>query len=407
MKTTGIIAEYNPFHNGHKYHLEKAREITGCDYLIVIMSGDYTQRGTPAIYSKYIRAKSALLSGADLVLEMPVFGSIASAPDFARCGVNSLAETGVCDYLFFGSESGDLETLRQQADMFEKESEEMSDKIRSGLKNGLTWPQARAQAYTDALAEHENVSVSSLPNDILGVEYIRALNCIDSSMVPVTLKRNDPGYHSSEKSGTFASATAARKAILEHDLDFVYEVLPKEFFECLSDEPCPPVTFNDFHLLLNERILNASAEHLSSVSGMPNDLARKLYKNKLNFSSPESLVAARKDRNYTYTRVNRCLLNLILDIKNEHTEQFKAFHSVPWLRILGFRKEAGPLLSALKKQSSAPIITKMANAESILSLESYELFKKQVRSAELYRMVSQYKSGQTLRNEYTRSVIIL
>ena len=143
MKTTGIIAEYNPFHNGHKYHLEKAKEMTGSDYVVVIMSGDYTQRGTPAIYTKYMRARTALLAGADLVLEMPVYGSVSSAPDFAACGVNSLHASGICDFLFFGSESGDISELKAQAASLENESEEISAAIRATGKGSCLWNSLR------------------------------------------------------------------------------------------------------------------------------------------------------------------------------------------------------------------------------------------------------------------------
>ena len=228
MNVTGIIAEYNPFHNGHKYHLEQARELTSCDYIVVVMSGDYTQRGTPAIYSKYMRAKTALMAGADLVLEMPVFGSVSSAPDFAECGVNTLAATGLCDSLFFGSESGDIARLKKQAHVLAEESDEVSKKIKAGLKSGLSWPDARASAYGDS------ETIASLPNDILGIEYIRAIEKLSIPITPVTLKRNDPGYHSEKKEGQFASATAARKAILENDLDFLLGILPDEHFSALA-----------------------------------------------------------------------------------------------------------------------------------------------------------------------------
>lgn len=401
MKTTGIIAEYNPFHNGHKYHLEQARLTTNCDYVVVVMSGDYTQRGTPAIYSKYMRAKSALLSGADLVLEMPVYGSVASAPDFAESGVNLLHATGICDCLFFGSESGDIESLRKQAAMFSEESAEISQTIKAGLKSGLTWPDARAKAFG------ELNSVASLPNDILGIEYIRALNKIHSSITPVTLKRNDPGYHSEEKDGVFASATAARKAILNNDLDFLQEILPDEHFESLAEFSCPPVTFDDCSLLLCEKILTMSLEHLLNISGMPDDLARKLYKNRLNFTNANQLIAERKDRNYTFTRVNRSLLNLMLGITKEDSLLFKEHNSAPWLRILGFRKEASPLLTELKRKASAPIITKTANADDILSDNQLDLFKKHLVSAELYRLLSQLNSGRPQKNEFTNSIIIV
>ncbi len=401
MKVTGVIAEYNPFHNGHKYHLEQAREMTGADYVVVVMSGDYTQRGTPAIYSKYMRAKTALLAGADLVLEMPVYGSVASAPDFAECGVMTLDATGVCDSLFFGSESGNIEDLEAQALAFSDESEEISSKIKDGLKRGFSWPEARANAYAE-LGE-----VASTPNDILGLEYIRAIHKYQLDMEPVTLKRNDPGYHSEEKSGQFASATAARKAILNHDMDFLHEVLPPEFFQCLADGSNPPVTFDDYSLLINEKLLGITLEDCMNSSGMPEDLARKLYKNKMEFLTADELVAARKDRNYTYTRVNRCLLNLTLGITKQDTEQFKQFASAPWIRILGFRRDASPLLSEMKKNATVPIITKTANAPEILPDTYLPLFRKHLRASELYRLVAQLKCSQVLKNEFTHSVIIV
>lgn len=226
-------------------------------------------------------------------------------------------------------------------------------------------------------------------------------------MEPATVRRTDPGYHSEEISGSFASATAARKAIMEQNFNLLSEILPSEFFECLREECCPPVTFDDFSLLLGEKLLNASLEELFSIAGMPDDLARKLYKNKLDFLPAEELVASRKDRQYTYTRINRCLLNLMLNITTADAAAFKSFNSVPWLRILGFRKDAGPLLSALKKNASVPVITKTANAASLLSEPAMELFSKHLRSAELYRLASQLKTGRSIKNEFTRSVIIV
>ena len=407
MKTAGIIAEYNPFHNGHKYHIEKTKELTGCDYVVVIMSGDYTQRGTPAIYSKYTRAKAALLAGADLVLEMPVFGSVASAPDFAECGVHGLFATGLCDYLVFGSEAGSLDELQAQAFSLENETKEISEQIRLGLKNGLSWPAARARAYEHASQDELPSPVASLPNDILGIEYLRTIRKLDASIVPVTIKRTDPGYHSETQSGKFASATAARKAILENNLDFLTETMPVAFFQALEQEPCPPVTFHDCSLLLGEKLLCTTQNDLTKISGMPTDLANKLYKHRLDFEFADALIAARKDKNFTYTRINRCLLNLILGITKNETSQFKQLSSVPWLRILGFRKDAGPLLSELKKKANVPVITKIAAAESVLSEPASALFTKHLQSAEIYRLLMQMKSGKKAKNEFQRSVILV
>ena len=146
MKTAAVIAEYNPFHNGHSRHLKEARALTGADFVMAVMSGDFVQRGAPAVFHKYMRTRMALLSGAGLVLEMPVFGSVASAEDFASCGVSLAAKTGAADFLSFGSESGDLNFLERQAALYEAETPEVSARIREGLKRGLSWPRA---AYTN------------------------------------------------------------------------------------------------------------------------------------------------------------------------------------------------------------------------------------------------------------------
>lgn len=404
MKTVGIIAEYNPFHNGHKYHLKKAKEVTGAEYAVVIMSGDYTQRGTPAVCSKYMRAASALLAGADLVLEMPVFGTVASAPDFALCGVSALSASEICDLLFFGSECGEIEELKKSAKLLADETEEISLAIRRGVKSGLTWPQARTAAYKKIFGEQ---AVPDSPNDILGIEYIRAIQSLNTLIEPVTIKRTDPGYHSEENNGSFASATAARKAIFEGNMELLCKIMPEEFFECLKQEACPPMCFHDFSLLLNDRILTSSLEQLFNISGMPEPLARKLYKNRLNFRPADELVEGSKDRQYTYTRVNRSLLNLMLNITSYDMQAFKELNCAPWLRILGFRKASAPLLSALKKKASVPIITKTAAASSILSGEALRLFEKHLTTAEIYRLACQLKIGRSIKNEYTRSVVII
>ena len=403
MKTAGIIAEYNPFHNGHEYHLTETRMQTGADYLVVIMSGDYVQRGEPAIFNKYLRARTALMAGADLVLELPVFGAVSSAADFAGCAVSSLEKSGLVDILSFGSECGNLNFLKSRAEYTDTETEEISFLIRQGLKKGLSWPMARAAAYETA----GYGTISSSPNDILGTEYLKALKNLHSSMEPFTMARTDPGYHSKDRIGAFASATAARKAIEENDPDFLMEILPDFFFSCFENEGCPAVTFDDFSAVLNERLLNASQKQLEDTSGMPKDLAAKLYKNRLRFLPARKLTAASKDRQYTYTRVSRSLLNVTLGITKQDLSSFKELGMCPWLRILGFKRDSALLLTKLKKNSDIPIITKTADASSILSGEALRLFEKHLLSSELYRMICEIKTGKSTKNEFTRSVILL
>ena len=411
MNVAGIIAEYNPFHNGHKYQLEQTRELTEADYVIIAMSGDFVQRGEPAIYNKYLRTQAALRSGADLVLEIPVFGSLASAEDFARCGVSLLSRTGVVTHLGFGSESGNLGQLEEQSALYDRETGEISERIRAGLKSGLSWPRARAAAFeaagaSGAQAPAAGHSLPASPNDILACEYIRAIRRLNAPIQPVTIKRTDPGYHSKERSGSFASATAARRAIAENDSDFLKRVLPEVFLSCLEHESCPPVYADDFSMLMNDRLLSASLEEIAGASGMPDDLAAKLFRNRNRFLPVSGLVPASKDRQYTYARVARCLMSLTLGITKEETAAFKAMDSAPWLRILGFRAEAAPLLTRLKKCAQAPVITKTAGVSRLLTPEAARLFELHVLAADRYRMAAELKTGRSMKNEYTRSVLI-
>lgn len=420
MKTIGIIAEYNPFHNGHLYQLEQSRKQAGAKYAVVVMSGDYTQRGTPAIYNKYRRALAALLSGADLVVELPVFGVVAGAADFADCGVSLLSQMGIADFLAFGSESGCLNALTAQQELLSRETEEVSLLVREGLKQGLTWPMARARALELSAAataaetgepQHSTAKTEAgvpvSPNDILGVEYLRALKKYSSPMEPLTIRRCDQGYHSLSLSGSFASATAIRRAITDQDQDFLSNVLPASFFESRKGEACPEITFDDFSALLCEKLLTSTLGELKAVSGMPGDLAGKLYRERLTFRAASELTAEFKDRQYTYTRVNRCLMNLILGVTEEETARFKELDSAPWIRILGFKKSSAGLLTSMKKNANAPIISKVADYPAVLDKPAQTLFEKHLRTSELYRMVSQLKTGQSMKNEFTRSVIIV
>ena len=399
MKIAAIIAEYNPFHNGHKYQIEETKRQTGANFIVVVMSGDFVQRGIPAMYSKTFRTRSALLSGADLVIEMPIFGTLSAAQDFARCGVSLFHHMGMIDVLSFGSESGNIEELWQLANHSALETNEQSALIREGLRSGLTYPQALT------LAKKETVPAS--PNDILAVEYLKALKEFSSEISPWTLKRSDPGYHSEDRNGSFASATAIRKAVFSKDLEFLTAVLPDSHFECMKEESEIPLFPNDFSLLLNQKILTSDLEKLQNIFGMPGDLAAKLYKNRLEFFRTDTLTALRKDRQYTYARVSRALMNLMLDISVEDQCMFADLFRAPWIRILGFKRSSSLLLSELKRHCDIPVIAKTADAKNILSSSAYELFKKNLTASELTRMVRELKSGKSQKNEFTQAPVMI
>ena len=236
MRITSIISEYNPFHEGHKYHMENAKKITNSDFTIVIMSGDFTQRGTPAIIDKYARARQALCNGADLVLELPVCFATASAEGFAFGAVSILDKLGVIDSLVFGSECGDIEPIRKVADFLSEESfasnnfnslgepdpfntshkiNNFRERLQFFLKQGLSFPKARAKALHEIFPALDNAFLSS-SNNILGIEYCRALKYFGSSITPMTIPRKDNLYHDEELAGTgkLSSATAIRKVLM-------------------------------------------------------------------------------------------------------------------------------------------------------------------------------------------------
>ena len=251
MKIVGLITEYNPFHAGHLYHMQQARELTGADYCVVLMSGSFVQRGEPAIFDKYRRTKAALLAGADLVLEMPIAFSTASAHEFAAYGVALLSAIGV-DAVVFGSECGQIEFLKQAASALNHESAEFQERLRKGLKAGLTYPQARAKALgetqaggtrvenvedfhanTDVSNSHIWSSILNSPNNILGIEYLRAAEDLHSPMEFYTISREGSGYHEDALSeAKFPSASAIRGIVRKS-----YENLSADSPASLKQEP--------------------------------------------------------------------------------------------------------------------------------------------------------------------------
>lgn len=213
MKTVGLITEYNPFHNGHLYHIERARELTGADRVVIVMSGDYVQRGTPALLSKHSRAHMALLNGASAICELPVCYASGSAEFFAQGAISILEGLGCIDTLCFGSECGELSVLQHIAQLLLSESDTYSHMLQDALKKGHSFPAARHQALEKLTGETFVSQILSEPNNILGIEYLKALKKQNSRMVPYTLKRDSSGYHDTKLQPQSSSASAIRNAL--------------------------------------------------------------------------------------------------------------------------------------------------------------------------------------------------
>ena len=405
MKIVGLITEYNPFHAGHLYHMQRARELTGADYCVVLMSGSFVQRGEPAIFDKYRRTKAALLAGADLVLEMPVAFSPASAHEFAAYGVALLSAIGV-DAVVFGSECGQIEFLKQAASALNHESAEFQERLRKGLKAGLTYPQARAKALE---MEDTWASVLTSPNNILGIEYLRAAEDLHSPMEFYTISRKGSGYHEDTLAdANFPSASAIRGIIrnsLSKDkdlLDILASHLPAVTHPAYTG--AVPVFVDDFSELLNAAVLQMQATF--SIADLSPELAARLAKPPYFPLSFEERIQALKTRQLTYTRVSRALLHLVLGMREEDISRWKDEGYALYARILGFRRQSSPLLSCLHKKSSIPLITKMADAAQNLSPSALALLEQEVYASHLYQTVRMKRSG-VFQNEYTEGLVFV
>ena len=427
MKIVGLITEYNPFHAGHLYHMQQARELTGADYCVVLMSGSFVQRGEPAIFDKYRRTKAALLAGADLVLEMPVAFSTASAHEFAAYGVALLSAIGV-DAVVFGSECGQIEFLKQAASALNHESAEFQERLRKGLKAGLTYPQARAKALgetqaggtrvenvedfhanTDVSNSHIWSSILNSPNNILGIEYLRAAEDLHSPMEFYTISRKGSGYHEDTLAdANFPSASAIRGIIrnsLSKDkylLDILASHLPAVTHPAYTG--AVPVFVDDFSELLNAAVLQLQATF--SIADLSPELAARLAKPPYFPLSFEERIQALKTRQLTYTRVSRALLHLVLGMREEDISRWKDEGYALYARILGFRRQSSPLLSCLHKKSSIPLITKMADAAQNLSPSALALLEQEVYASHLYQTVRMKRSG-VFQNEYTEGLVFV
>lgn len=411
MKVNGIIAEYNPFHNGHKYHIEDAKKRTGADYTIVVMSGNFVQRGTPALLDKYTRTRMALSGGADLVLELPICCSISSAEYFATGAVALLDKLGLVDHLCFGSESGELAPLQKIAHILANEPEEYSEKLRSNLKMGYSYPNARAWAliqYAPSLSMDKDTLSS--PNNILGIEYLKALERRKSSMLPDTTLRMGADYRDKRLGENPCSALALRQAILGgQDIDFLKEEMPDEAYHIMAEslQNAEPVVANDFSLQLHYKLLLEKSKGYCEYLDVSPDLSDRIRKKLGDFRSYLDFCDHLKSKDMTYVRISRCLLHILLNLDNASMEAVKAADYAPYARVLGFRRDASPLLSAMKEKASIPIITKLADAQKQLDESALFILQKELCMNDIYLSAAAIKTGQPMANDYSTPIEIL
>ena len=393
MRVCGVICEYNPFHRGHAYHLERARALSGADYVVCVMSGSLTQRGHFARHDKWTRARAALQNGADLVVELPARFACAPAQEFAAGGVNTLLGLGVLTHLSFGCEKDALPLLPRAKAALSEETPAFTAALREALGRGLPYPLARAQAAEQAAGLTGLAEAIANPNAALALEYLAAL---PSRIETVPVAREGAGYHDAQIA-PLSSATAVRAALEAGRID-----------EALGAVPCPDLLRSaeargDVHLpgaldtALLYRLRTMTADELAQIAGVGEGLEHRLLAAARTAASRDELILSAKSKRYTYARISRICACALLGL----TDEWAKAHAQPgYARVLGFRREAAPLLSAIKKGGRLPLITKAADFDD-------PLFSFDVRAQDLWSLGCSSPALRKSGRDYTTSPVIV
>lgn len=410
MKAAGIIAEYNPFHNGHKYHIEEVKKKTGADCIIVVMSGDFTQRGLPAIIDKYARAEMALANGADVVIELPHVYASGSAEFFADGAIALLDSLGIVDDVCFGSECGDISLLMPVAELLADEPEEYRSFLQSELQKGASYPLARNRALihtVPSFAEHENII--GTPNNILGIEYIKSIIRRNSQIRPSTIQRTGADYHATRYGGTmYPSALSLRHGLMQNpSIDFLRGQVPDSVFEILNREfqVTYPVFPNDFSSMLSYKLLSDAKHGYTEYVDVNDDLSDRILKHIYHTHTFESFCDALKTKNLTYARASRLLCHILLNQKTADLQEFRENGTVFYAHVLGFKDDGRRILKELKDNATIPIITRTTEYHQLTDPIAKKQFEQDLFASHLYENVAGNKYGTPIRNEFERQVL--
>ena len=406
-KVLGIIAEYNPFHNGHLYHLQKSLHDTGSSYSIAVISGNFTQRGSTSLVDKWTKTEIALKNGIDLVIELPLLYSISSAENFAEGAIKIFDSLKVVDYISFGSESGDISTLNTVADILYKEPREYKNILSHELGKGLSFPKARENALLMYLKDIRKFSsVLSSPNNILGIEYLKALKKHKSNITPVTVERFDSNYNDTSYTGNIASATAIRNIVKNGSFDILRKVVPESTYSILLDNAKIGHIIPDLSVFEREIIYLLRKMSIAEIAELP-DVGEGLenaIKNTANScNSIVEFLNIIKSKRYTNTRLQRILLYTLLGITKKDIALSKKL--TPYIRVLGFNDKGKYLISEISKANpKLEIITSVKKyMDTSNNKNSKYMLEKDIWATNVYTIGFEYDSWNNL--DYTHKII--
>lgn len=407
----GIICEYNPFHNGHLYHLNESKKLTNSDYSVAIISGNFTQRGEPSIVSKWVKTEMALKCGVDLVLELPAIYSISSAENFAYGAIKILDSLNIVDYIAFGSECGDISILDDIVQVLVEEPKAYRTLLSHELSTGVSFPKAREKALMMYLGNMRRfANVLSSPNNILGIEYLKALKKQNSIIQPVTIKRQESDHNNNmfTSSSRFASGSAIRSACLSTNIDNLQKYMPEDSFYLLEECLKKGIYVKDLSCFDKEILYTLRKMSTSEIANLP-DVSEGLeyaIKNAANScNSVVELLTLIDTKRYTRTRLQRILLYAILGITKDDIQLSKKL--TPYIRILGFNENGKKIISeASRRNPKLNLITspkKFMDDSSNKNLK--HLLQKDIWASNVYTLGFEYESKANL--DYTHKLIIV
>ncbi len=406
MNITSIIAEYNPLHKGHEYHIKSTLESLHPDYMITILSGNYVQRGQPALLDKYTRTRMALMAGSDLVIELPTWYALSSAEGFAFGAISILSQLQAVTHVSFGSEAGSLNSMLQTARFLQHETIEYQQQFKQNLKQGMSFPKARVEAIKTSQPEIHTSFLEGKSNNLLGLEYCRSLLQLNSKIEPFTILRNGDAYLSTTQQHLFPSATSIRHR-LEQGLSPASKESIASYVETeieLARENNSLVFLDDLSQILHYKLLSLTEANLLQYYEVNLPLAKKIKRDLYQYQTFSQFANLLWSKDLTYARVCRCLLHILLEMKQDDWDSHRP---CPYARILGFRKESSALLSLLKKNTSIPLISKLSQAREQLSQEDYRLLELDMRSADIYQSILTAKAKTPVIHEMKQKIVIL
>jgi predicted nucleotidyltransferase len=381
LNALGLIVEYNPFHNGHFYHLAESKKETDADVVIAVMSGNFLQRGEPALVSKWERTKMALHCGIDLAIELPYAFSTQKANTFAN-GAVSILEALKCQSLCFGSELGEISSFIDANEFLLKSKQQYDELIKRQIKTGVSYPTALTNAFHELTNGKEFLDLS-LPNNILGFHYVKAIREQQAQMKPFTIKRTSAGYHDQDfVSPTIASATSIRKSIFSNEGD-ITKYVPNTTFQILNEYKLDKGLLHNweqyFHLL-KYSIMTMTKEDLLTIYEVEEGLENRIKKNILHAQSFQDFMKRIKTKRYTWTRLQRLCTHILTKTTKQQMSFINDSETVPYIRLLGMSSKGQKYLRSIKKQIELPIISKLATfRHPVLELD--------IKAANTYNMI--------------------